>query len=116
VPPQTQPSVSQLIEHAAVIVELIRILIPLYQRRMEQAVVAQADAPPKRVILEPHCVSAAEARGGVECPVCLCQFQCRESGVVRLKCSHVFHRECLGPWFREHHTCPVCRTDVDEGD
>jgi E3 ubiquitin-protein ligase ATL6/9/15/31/42/55 len=66
-------------------------------------------------VLTPHAVSAEEARRALECPVCLCRFASLESGVVHLKCRHVFHADCLGPWFKEHHTCPVCRTDIDEG-
>jgi hypothetical protein len=99
---------------------LAELILPLYDRRVEQDILAHVlaesareheAAPPKRVVLTPHAVS-----GALDCPVCLCQFACREPGVVRLKCGHVFHGECLVPWFREHHTCPVCRMDIDEVD
>ena len=28
------------------------------------------------------------------------------------KCKHLFHSECIRPWFNRHHTCPICRIDV----
>jgi hypothetical protein len=71
--------------------------------------------PPKSVILSDHSVSAEDVQGGLECAICLAEFQAGEHGVVSLKCGHVFHRECLQPWFQAHHTCPICRADIDEG-
>jgi hypothetical protein len=101
-------------------------LVPLYIRSAEERLIARAvdesmrepprPQPPKRVALVDYEVSAEDFRGAMECCVCLTQFGCRERGVVRLKCGHVFHRTCLEPWFKEHHTCPMCRTDIDEGE
>jgi hypothetical protein len=101
-------------------------LLPLYYRTLEQRMLAeaieasmaenrQAPHPPKRVALREHAVSAGEFRDGLACPICLSQFGYKEPGVVKLKCDHVFHKGCLGPWFRENHTCPMCRADIDEG-
>ena len=28
------------------------------------------------------------------------------------KFKHLFHSECIRPWFNRHHTCPICRIDV----
>jgi hypothetical protein len=128
-PIELLPFLPQLLGDTPIVAGLMGIIIPVYYRRIEQELLAhaleasrreheaaQVPAPPKRVILEPFFVSPREARQGLECPVCLCQFAYGEQGVVRLKCHHVFHRECLDPWFKEHHTCPVCRTDIDEGE
>lgn len=35
------------------------------------------------------------------------------SEVVALPCVHIFHSECLSPWFARQTTCPMCRFDVD---
>jgi hypothetical protein len=102
-------------------------LIPLYMRMMEQRILAQALAasmrenrprpePPRRVTVDDYVVSVADFQAALACPVCLSQFGYKEDGVARLKCAHVFHRTCLQPWFKEHHTCPLCRTDIDEGE
>ncbi|KAJ4770054.1 hypothetical protein LUZ62_054311 [Rhynchospora pubera] len=49
-----------------------------------------------------------------ECVVCLGQFQQGEM-VARLQfCSHLFHENCINPWLRQHKTCPICRSRVDQ--
>ncbi|KAH7231805.1 uncharacterized protein BKA55DRAFT_486746, partial [Fusarium redolens] len=31
--------------------------------------------------------------------------------VRRLKCEHVYHRQCIDPWFqRQHFNCPLCKS------
>lgn len=32
--------------------------------------------------------------------------------VIRLECSHMFHRSCIAPWLEQKTTCPVCRYDI----
>jgi hypothetical protein len=34
-----------------------------------------------------------------------------EPAVTIVKCGHVFGRNCLAEWMREHNTCPVCRAE-----
>ena len=71
--------------------------------------------PPKKVEMKEHVVSRTECSEGNECAICLCEFRYHEKGVISLKCGHVFHKDCVAKWFEAHHTCPICRTDIDDG-
>ena len=31
---------------------------------------------------------------------------------MALACKHVYCEECIGMWFAEHSTCPLCRAEV----
>jgi hypothetical protein len=46
------------------------------------------------------------------CSICLEGYE--ESSVIRkLKCSHLFHKDCIDPWLlKESYKCPVCRNDT----
>jgi hypothetical protein len=101
-------------------------LLPVYYRSLEERMLADAieasmtehrgtPQPPKSVELREYSVSFAELRDGLSCPVCLSPFGYKEPDVVGLKCNHVFHKQCLEPWFRGNHTCPMCRADIDDG-
>lgn len=35
---------------------------------------------------------------------------------VRMPCGHDFHEDCLLQWVRTHHTCPVCRYELERGE
>lgn len=54
-----------------------------------------------------------EEKYGLECAICLLEFD--GDHVLRLltTCYHVFHQECIDLWFESHKTCPVCRRDLD---
>ena len=59
---------------------------------------------------------AASAKDGCSgpvphvCVICLGSFECGEE-LLRLKCHHHFHEECIATWFHSGHaTCPLCRT------
>jgi hypothetical protein len=41
------------------------------------------------------------------CIICLEKFQFEED-LIRTKCNHVFHKECISLW--PHANCPTCRT------
>lgn len=45
------------------------------------------------------------------CAVCQDPFEL-ESMVSKLPCKHIYHKECILPWLREHDSCPVCRAFI----
>ncbi|KAJ3673725.1 hypothetical protein LUZ60_005717 [Juncus effusus] len=55
-----------------------------------------------------------EAKGFVECTVCLSEFEDHENLRKLPGCCHVFHVDCIEPWFMSQVTCPVCRVDLKD--
>lgn len=51
-------------------------------------------------------------KGGLECAVCLNEFEGDETLRLLPKCDHVFHAECIDAWLASHVTCPVCRANL----
>ena len=47
-----------------------------------------------------------------ECPICLQPIH--PIGQVYTICSHFFHLNCINAWLNQHHSCPVCRHDIDQ--
>ncbi|XP_057972494.1 E3 ubiquitin-protein ligase ATL31-like [Malania oleifera] len=54
-------------------------------------------------------------KGGLECAVCLNEFEDDQTLRVLPKCNHAFHPECIDAWLTSHTTCPVCRSDLALG-
>ncbi|KAL2926190.1 E3 ubiquitin-protein ligase ATL31 [Bienertia sinuspersici] len=48
----------------------------------------------------------------VECSICLGFFEGDDKVRLLPKCGHVFHVDCLNPWFMGHSTCPLCRANL----
>ena len=50
-----------------------------------------------------------------ECLICIDQFN-DEDIVVKIKCNHFFHKNCIKSWLcEESNKCPICRIEVDIG-
>lgn len=49
---------------------------------------------------------------GLECAVCLCEFEENEKARQLPKCNHSFHIDCIDMWLQSHSTCPLCRTSA----
>ena len=51
-----------------------------------------------------------------DCSICLLELEAHDdcNGTAgRLRCRHIFGRECLLTWLEDSLTCPTCRADVD---
>ncbi|CAI8607029.1 unnamed protein product [Vicia faba] len=46
------------------------------------------------------------------CCICLVHLSNASSTPIRLRCSHLFHTECIQKWVNIRQTCPLCRADV----
>ncbi|EFH67431.1 predicted protein [Arabidopsis lyrata subsp. lyrata] len=51
-------------------------------------------------------------KGGVECAICLNEFEDEETLRLMPPCSHVFHASCIDVWLSSRSTCPVCRASL----
>ncbi|KAM1172743.1 hypothetical protein ACFXTH_022940 [Malus domestica] len=50
---------------------------------------------------------------GLECAICLVEFE--DDSMLRLLtvCCHVFHKDCIDLWLESHKTCPFCRGNLE---
>ena len=46
------------------------------------------------------------------CIICLEDFRIDDE-VIFLPCLHIFHRDCIIEWLKNHDDCPVCKNKVD---
>jgi hypothetical protein len=46
-----------------------------------------------------------------QCTVCMEEFHVEEKA-TQLPCLHHFHHDCITPWLRTQHTCPMCRHEL----
>lgn len=47
------------------------------------------------------------------CPICLSEYQSKETLRTIPKCNHYFHANCVDNWLRLNATCPLCRNPQD---
>jgi hypothetical protein len=47
----------------------------------------------------------------MKCPICEIRFYCpnQAENIFSTPCGHVYHKDCLLNWVRQHHNCPTCR-------
>ena len=45
------------------------------------------------------------------CSICLEEFEYNQE-LKKLKCNHIFHKECLESWINDKKICPLCRTGI----
>ncbi|KAL6986410.1 RING-type E3 ubiquitin transferase [Sarracenia purpurea var. burkii] len=48
------------------------------------------------------------------CPICLAEYQPKESLRGIPECNHYFHATCVDEWLRMNATCPLCRNSPEE--
>jgi E3 ubiquitin-protein ligase RNF115/126 len=49
------------------------------------------------------------------CPVCKDCFEIDQKALT-LPCKHIFHDDCILPWFKERNSCPTCRYELATDD
>lgn len=47
------------------------------------------------------------------CPICLSEYQPKETLRTIPECNHYFHANCVDEWLKLNATCPVCRNSPD---
>ncbi len=45
------------------------------------------------------------------CPICFVEYKEGDS-LIKLNCSHIYHKECVFDWFKKNRNCPLCRLSV----
>ena len=48
---------------------------------------------------------------GYSCPICLEEFK-ESKNIRKLKCKHIFHKNCIKEWLEKENTCPNCRKNI----
>lgn len=52
--------------------------------------------------------------GEYSCGVCQDDIDISErKNILELPCKHMYHTDCILPWFEKSNTCPICRTEFD---
>ena len=46
-----------------------------------------------------------------KCSICLEEYN-RDKDIIKLKCNHEYHKECIKAWFDINKNCPQCRKNI----
>ncbi|KAF6140947.1 hypothetical protein GIB67_030158 [Kingdonia uniflora] len=57
--------------------------------------------------------SLRQDKPGLECAVCLSEFEDDDTLRLLTVCNHAFHPDCIDLWLVSHTTCPVCRRNLE---
>lgn len=49
-----------------------------------------------------------------DCNICLEKVGTNDEKSCELPCGHAFDKSCLSTWLKEHDSCPVCRSKLDQ--
>ena len=55
------------------------------------------------------------SKNNESCSICIDEFKNDTDNkiILKLKCDHLFHKECLDPWLITNKSCPLCRIKLD---
>ena len=77
----------------------------------------QAMLEPVAVALDDKCLEQLKEKVLEEkiegmCMICFDEFDVEQT-VLELPCKHLYHKDCISPYFKEHsNKCPICRCEV----
>lgn len=67
-------------------------------------------------IEEKHCKKGNDEKlEAPNCAICCNDINLGEKAQL-IPCGHMFHPDCIKPWFMEHNTCPICRYELPTDD
>ena len=44
------------------------------------------------------------------CCICMEYFK-KNDKIINLPCVHMFHNNCIRPWYNENYSCPICKNE-----
>jgi len=65
------------------------------------------------VFLEMNSVELEVDNRSDDCVICFDDYEINKTA-RRLRCGHVFHKNCIDEWFTRSSVCPLCKTDMND--
>ena len=50
---------------------------------------------------------------GIECTICQVEYKLGDR-LVKLPCSHDYHKDCVVKWLKQRDSCPMCRRSIEK--